>query len=233
MQAEDRLIHFSTEWFHPPVQHKVAALQKLYYELSQVRTAAYDSSDFSLPGQPKFHSRRGQRSQSIAVFLPDRVALIEEWADIPLSTFLEKCQEVSHRVLEVLQIPVFVAQSVTLRATLALTHFEDARVFLLEHVCCQEGRIGPYFSRPLATAGLRLVFPETPDHPGNLQITIEPYRHSRTEVFVEVRGMFTGLQIGRDTCDALRGNIVSVRSFITNHIFPYLNQYDVRAGDAV
>ncbi len=226
MQTEDRLIHFSTELIHKPVQHDVQGLRKLYFELSQVRGAAYDSSDFSAPPQYRFYSRRSEKTQSIALFLPDRVVLIEEWADIPLSSFVEKVREVGARALAELGIPHFIVQTATLRSTFALTHFDDARVFLLDHACQQADRIGPHFKRPVAVGGLRFMLPETPDHPGNLHVTIESFRHSRNEVFVEVKGIFPNRRIGPTELQETSENIHLVRGFITNHVFPFLNQYD-------
>ena len=232
MQAEDRIIHFSTELIHAPFQYKVAALQKLYYELSQTR-AAYDSSDFSAPPQFRFYSRRPAKTQSVLIFLPDRIALVEEWADIALSDFAEKVREVSRRVLSTLGIPVFVAQTATIRSTFALTHFADARVFLLDHACNQADRINPHFGRPIITGGLRFVLPETPDYPGTLHVIIESFRHSLKEVFVEVKGVFNDQRMDAEVLDIAVGNIKRVRSFITENIFPYLNQYDVSRENAV
>ena len=150
MQAEDRLIHFSTELIHPPVEHEADTLRKLYFDLSQSRDVAYDSTDFSLPGQFRFYSRRGKRSQSIILFLADRMVLIEEWADIALSDFVDKVKGVAARVLDRSLIAKISVQTATLRSTFALTHFDDARVFLLDHMCAQASRIAPHFQRPVA-----------------------------------------------------------------------------------
>ncbi len=231
MQSEDRLIHFSTELIHAPVQHKVAALQKLYYQLSQTR-ASYDSSDFSAPPQYRFYSRRPANAQSVLLLLPDRIVMIEEWADLALSDFLEKVRETGSQVLSCLGIPMFLAQTATLRSTFALTHFEDARIFLLDHTCNQAGRINPFFDRPIAVGGLRFVFPETPEHPFALHAIVESFRHSNKEVFVEVKGMFGNRRFDQETMPKAADNIREVRAFISNHIFPYLNQYDVPQGDA-
>jgi len=225
MHSEDRLIHFSTELIHPPVQHKVPALQKLYYELSQTR-AAYESVDFST--QPlRFYSRRPANAQSVALFLPDRLVMIEEWADMALSDFLEKVREVSGRVLTGLGMPFFAAQTVTLRSTFSLTHFDDARIFLLDHACGQAGRIGPHFHRPIGVGGLRFMLPETPDHPGTLHVLVESFRHNPRELFAEVKAIHGSLQVRPDSVNSLIQHIQSTRAFIVHNLFPYLNQYDV------
>ena len=162
MQSEDRLIHFSTELFHAPRQHPRPALQKLYFDLSQTRKAAYDSTDFTQPNAVRFYSRRPPKAQSIALFLHDRVVLVEEWADLSLGNFIEKIHEVARRGILDLGVPGFRAQTVTIRSTFALTHFDDARVFLLEHVCGQADRLTPHFRRPIETGGLRFAFRKPP-----------------------------------------------------------------------
>ncbi|MCP4641172.1 MAG: hypothetical protein GY851_12095 [bacterium] len=225
MQQEDRPIHFSTELMHPPAQHDTPRLQKLYFELAQVNGVAYESTDFSPPTPPRFYSKRG-KSQSMAVFLPDRLALVEEWVDSPLIRFLDKVETVVDHAMNQLGIGPVAMQTATIRTTFALTHFEDARVFLLDHVCQQTGRIGPHFARPLSVGGMRFVLPETPDAPGNLHVTIESYQRSVNEVFVEVKGIFPKQQITRESLATARANINLVRNFISGHVFPFLDQYD-------
>ena len=226
MQSEDRPIHFATELLHRPIQRDVARLQKLYFELSQRGSAGYDSTDFSHPVQSRFHSKRGTKSQSLALFLPDRLVLIEEWTDIPLASFLEKVRVVALNAMEALEIPQFVAQTATVRSTFALTHFDDTRVFLLDNACAQSNRIGPHFQRPVSVGGLRFVLPETPDHPGMLHVTIESFRQSVKEVFVEVKGVFGNQQLTTEDLDAAVENVRTVRHFITDNVFPYLDQFD-------
>jgi len=230
MHAEDRLIHFSTELIHAPTQHKVPVLQKLYYELSQTR-ASYDSTDFTVPNQFRFYSKRGPKTQSIALFLPDRMVLIEEWVDMALADFLEKLREVATRAMALLRIPMILGQTATLRSTFALTHFDDARVFLMDHACAQANRIGVHFKRPIAVGGLRYVLPETPDHPGSLHVIVESFLHNPKEVFVEVKGIFGNQQIDTEHIGVAVNHVKSVRSFICDNIFPYLNQFDYPIGD--
>jgi len=225
LQSEDLIIHFSTELIHGPAPLRKDALQKLYFDLSQTRHG-YDSTDFSNPAQWRFYSRGGTKTQSIAVFLPDRLVLIEEWAAMALSDFLERTREVAARTLEARGIPQFLAHTATIRSTFALTHFQDARVFLLDHVCQQAGRIGPHLQRPLAVGGLRFVLPETPEHPGNLHVIIESFRHSQHEVFVEVKGVFGKPAVDATQLDLVLENIRGVRRFVSDRIFPYLDQFD-------
>jgi hypothetical protein len=227
MQSEDRLIHFSTELFHPPVELKKQVLQRLYYEFSQIALLGYDSSDFSLPNQARFYSRRGQKSHSVAAFLPDRVALVEEWVDIPLADFVDKVRLVGEQALTALGFPPYVAQVVTLRSTMGLTHYEDARVFLLEKVCQQSDSINHHFKRPIGVSGMRFVLPETPDHPGTLNIVIESFRFSQREIFVEVKGAFHNLSIGADSLQTAATHVNLVRDFIRRNIFGFLDAYDV------
>ncbi len=226
MHAEDRVIHFAAELIHAPKPIAVPSLQKLYFELAQTKNASYDSTDFTNPQQARFYSRRGAKTQSIALFLADRVVVVEEWADIPLSDFLVRLQEVALRVLEARMLQHYLAHTATIRSTFALTHYEDARVFLLDHACGQEGKLGPYFQRPVATGGLRFVLPETNEHQGALHIAIESYRHSRNEVFVEAKGVFGRQIAGSGEIGLITEHVRYTREFICKNIYPYLQQYD-------
>src|SRR5690606_18896376 len=145
-----------------------------------------------------FHSQRG-RAQSLALFLPDRTMLIEEWVDLPLEDFLLKVEEVGRRVLTDLGAQQFLAQTVTLRTTFALSHYDDAKAFMLDRVCAQGGHIAAHFRRPISTGGLRLVFPETPEQPYTLQVLIESFRQNPREVYAEVKGLFNNAGIDIET----------------------------------
>lgn len=227
MQSEDRVIHFGVELIHTPLRHKKETLQKLYYDLSQMRNTGYDSTDFTNPAQPRFYSKSGQRTQSICLFLPDRLLILEEWADIPLSAFIERVEAIGSRVLEMEGVQRFIAHTATIRSTFALTHVQDGRVFVLEHMFGQEGRIGQYFQRPIAMAGMRFHFPEADEYPGNFQVAIEPFRQSRNEIYVEAKGVFTRQPVEPGGMTIVTDHLHGVRSFITERIFPYLNQFDV------
>jgi hypothetical protein len=74
--------------------------------------------------------------------------------------------------------------------------------------------------------GLRFVLPETPEHPGNLHVIIESFRQSRNEVFVEVKGVFSREVLSGEDTEKLRENMQTVRSFVSDAIHPYLNQFD-------
>ncbi len=224
MQSEDRVIHFCVELIHHPAPVKRQALQKLYYELSQTR-AAYDNIDMADVVQARFHSRRG-KAQSLAVFLPDRVLLVEEWAEIPLSDFEEKVRVAAPRILETRGVSQVVVHSATVRSTFALTHYADARVFLLDNACSLGGRISPFFQRPIATGGLRFVFPETNEHAGALHVNIESFRHSTNEVFVEVKGIYGRKPTDAANIDPVIHNLHQTRMFITERVFPFLQQFD-------
>jgi hypothetical protein len=233
MQAEDRPIHFSSELIHAPRKHPLPALQKLYYELSQTKHANYLGSDFSPTSPPRYFTKRGRKTQSTAVFLPDRMLVAEEWVDIPFAQFMDRLETAAEHAARELGVAPFAAQAVTLRTTFALTHFTDARVFLFEQMCGLEGKLSPHLGRPIAVGGLRLVLPETPEHRGTLNTTIESYRFSQNEIFVEVKGVFARQPIPADALYQLRDNCVLVREFISANIHPYLDQFDVSVEDAL
>ncbi len=224
MQSEDRVIHFCVEMIHRPLALKRQELQKLYYDLSQTR-AAYDNIDMNEAVQAKFYSQRG-KAQSLLVFLPDRELMVEEWADIPLSTYTEKLRLAAPMIMKARGASQIVVHSVTVRSTFALTHYEDARVFLLDNACQLAGRVNPFFQRPIATGGLRFVFPETSEHAGVLHLNIESFRHSNNEVFVEVKSVFGRQVVGADNVDPLITNLHHTRQFITERVFPFLQQFD-------
>lgn len=228
MQAEDRVIHFCVELIHQPAPINRAALQKLYFDLSQTR-ANYDSIEVNEGGQARFYSNRG-KAQSVLLFLPDRALVLEEWADLALSDFEEKVRVVMPRLGEARQIDRFLVHAATVRSTFALTHYTDSRVFLLDGACGLSGRITPFLKRPVATGGLRFVLPETPEHAGALQVNIESFRHSNDEMFVEVKGVFGRRQVPVGEGEEVIHNLRQVRQFVSERVYPFLQQFDQPGG---
>lgn len=226
MQSEDRPIHFSTELVFPPRTFDKSLLQKFYFDLTQIPKLGYDNSQFGTTPLARFYSKRA-KAQSALIVVPDRIGIMEEWVDIPFSEFMGKLEIVGTRALQDLSIENFHTQTVVIRTTFGLTHFEDSRVFLLDHLCAQEGHISPYFLRPVATGSLRFVLPATPEHEGTLYITVEPFRESKRELFVEVRGVFSAEHSSLREASDFGENALLCRNFISENLFPYLNQYDV------
>jgi hypothetical protein len=88
------------------------------------------------------------------------------------------------------------------------------------------------FRRPVASGGLRFILPATPDHHGTLYIVIEPFRESKRELFVEVKGVFAAQHTPLTTPVEWESNIRLCREFISKNLFPFLNQYDTPQDEA-
>lgn len=228
MHDEDRLVHFSTELLHAPQRHDLTALKKLYFELSQSASTSYDSSDFSQPVQPKMFSKRGTKTHSALVFLPDRLVILEEWADSTLLAYMERVEAVAREILRSLPIGAFLAEVVTLRGACTVTHSATARDFVLEKFCHQDGAaMAESFGRRADVGAIRLLFGETPESPGTYHVSIEPFRNAPREVLVEVKGVFRSPAVDAEGVGLLPDRIREVRSFLSQRVYPYLNRFDV------
>lgn len=226
MQSEDRPIHFSTELVYDKREFSKPELQQLYFDLTQSTHLDYDNSQFAKMPLARFYTKRGEKSQSMVVILPDRVGIMEEWVDIPLSEYINKVTTVSSKFMEQFDIAEYRAQTVLMRTTFGLTHFEDNRQFVFDQVCGQKDNILPYLKRPISSGSLRFVLPATPEHDGTFHISIEPYKESPRELYLEVRSVFAAQHTSLLNESDLENNIRLTREFINENIFPYLNQYD-------
>ncbi len=226
MHIEDRPIHFSAELIHNPTPINKESLQRLYYDLIG-SPVAYDSIDFSFPMQTRFYSTRGNRSQSIVLFLLDRTIIIEEWTSITFEEYLNKVKELGPKILQARNQMLFLAHTGTLRSTYALTRYDDAKSFIVDKLLNQSQELlFDYFGRPLATTGIRLVFPESNDTPGIYHVLVESFRHSKKELFVEVRGIFGRNPVSIQNIDLVIENLKEMREFLTKRVQPFLAQYD-------
>ncbi len=80
---------------------------------------------------------------------------------------------------------------------------EAIQVTVLEQGEISLPRVGP-----IAVGGLRLVLPETPEHRGALNVTIESYRFSQNEVFVE--GAWIPFETAVTVAGVYRGKICHI-----------------------
>lgn len=231
MQSEDRPIHFSTELIFDKREFEKSDLQQLYFDLTKTSGIDYDNSQFSKVPLARFYTQRGEKSQSMMVLLPDRVGILEEWVDIPLSEFIGKVTAVSAKLMGQFEIPEYKAQVVLMRTTFGLTNCDDSRKFIFDQLCAQKGRIMPHFLRPVSSGSLRFTLPATPEHDGTFQISIEPYKESPREIYIEVRAVFAAQHTSLLNEGDLEKNIRLVREFISENMFDYLNQYDAPQSD--
>lgn len=226
MQKEDRPIHFSVELIHPPSPINKEAIQKLYAELVGTK-AGYDSVDFSFPMQARFYTNHGNKSQSIVLFLPDRVLITEEWTIITFSDFLEKVEILVPKILNARNQSLFLVHIGTIRSTFGLTQYQDAKTFIVEKLFHQtQESLIDYFGRPISTLGIRLVLPESNDTPGLIHIAIESFRHNKKDIFVEIRGIFSKNPITPVAVKPLLDNLIALREFLTTRIQYFLAQFD-------
>ena len=65
-----------------------------------------------------------------------------------------------------------------------------------------------------------------PDNPGDLHVIIESFKHSAQEIYVEVKGVYAQQQINLEQPDDAIANLKRVRQFITERIYPFLNQFE-------
>lgn len=226
MHIEDRPIHFSVELIHAPVPIHKETLQRFYSELLG-SSVSYDSIDTTFPMQVRFYSTRGNRSQSILLFLPDRILIIEEWVSITFDEYLHKVTELSPKLFSIRNQMVFLAHTCTIRSTLALTNYDDSKNFILEKFINHSSNIiFDYFGRPVATAGIRLVFPESNETPGIYHLLIESFRHSKKEVFVEIRGIYGRAPVTIQNTHILAEHLKELRYFLTQRVQPFLAKRD-------
>ena len=226
MQSEDRPIHFSTELVYDPQQFEKTQLQELYFDLTQAPNLDYDNSQFGQVPLARFYTKPGEKSQSMLAVLNDRMGIMEEWVDISLSDYIAKVATVSDLFMEKFSIDEYRAQSVLMRTTFGLSHYEDSRKFLFDQLCGLEGNILPHFQRPISSGCLKFVLPATPQHEGTINVSIEPFKESPRELYVEVRSVFAAQHTSLLNSGDLENNIRLTREFINENVFPFLDQYD-------
>ena len=231
MHPESQIIHFGTELIHPPHLHEEAELHDFYYRLSKVKYCGCDFKEFRIiPGGAEMSTTVG-RVHSVCRVTEDRIHISEDWTTLSTEEFVARVRETVKVYIDIFDIRFFVLQTSAIRALLATTNFDDARVFLAERVCRLSGseEIFPSFeNRPVQMFGLRLMFPSTGEENRRFNIRIESFNQDPKRIFVECISDYEGPPITEENPDLIGQNIERALEFSTKNVLNFLSRYDVK-----
>ena len=194
MTYDPRTIAFAAELLYPPQQLRPDLVQTIHNSLYRQPAIGYQNFQVApdvihlsnLPTTP------GQ--VSTASFLFDRLLLREEMRGTTVEDFATRAVNVATTAFRTLGIQASVVQQFVVRSLIAPRHFQDGRQFLAQRlmpsVASGDGGSSA-FGRPMASLGVRYVFPPHEQHKQTFQVRIETWPQDQRSIWIENTGSYT------------------------------------------
>lgn len=176
-----RSIYFGMEIVYPPLTSlDKQMLTELYGQVNQ----RYNYVSFTLLGNGAQFNENGG---SFCRIMNDRIHLSEENLQADIQIYKEKAVDIIKTFQAKTKVPIFLMQSITLRALWPCGTDQNASEMIQERFL----KIGPEdiekLERPFAGVGLRL---NSPTQENVFDIKIEPWFRDLKQIFIELRGEF-------------------------------------------
>jgi hypothetical protein len=176
-----RSIYFGMEIVYPPSNTlDKQQLTELYGQINQ----RYNYVSFALLGNG---AQLTEANNSVCRILQDRIQLSEENLQADIQIYKEKAIEIVRVVQEKIHIPIFLMQSITLRALWPCNNNQNAYEVLQDKFLKIQPEEVEKLERPLAGIGLRFNSP-TPENVFDFKV--EPWFRDMNQIFIELRGEF-------------------------------------------
>ncbi|MCK5944455.1 MAG: hypothetical protein KAI24_20875, partial [Planctomycetes bacterium] len=122
---------------------------------------------------------------SIASFRFDRLILREEMRGSTVEDFATRAVNVTTTAFRTLGIPTSVMQQFVVRSLVAPRHFQDGREFLSRRLMPSVADGGGAFGHPMASLGVRYVFPPQDQSQETFQVRIETWPQDQRSIWIE------------------------------------------------
>jgi hypothetical protein len=190
MSYELRTIALRAEVIHAPIQLRPEMVQGIHNSLYRQAELSYQNFQIAPDGIHLSNLPQRPGEASVATFLPDRLVLREELQICTVEEFATRLVNVASVSYQALGITATLAQQFSIRSLVTPQHVKNGQILLMERLL----RAGPdatkEFGRPIQSAGLRLVFPQTENSPEVFQVRIETWPQDPRSLWLENVGSF-------------------------------------------
>jgi len=224
MTYDPRTIAFSAEILYPPMQLRADAIQGIHNKLFQQPAIAYQSFQVQPDGIHLSNMAQSPGQVSAVTFRPDRMVVREELRSTTVEDFGARVIEIAKVSFAALEIPTSMAQQFIVRTLINPRHSTDSRSFVGERLLSESQNLQA-FGRPLHSVGLRLTFPQTPQHNELFHLRIEPWNHDPRSLWVENAGSFTAA-VTQEQLPTLGEQLMATYRFVTGPVSKFLSHYD-------
>ncbi|MFN3243922.1 MAG: hypothetical protein ACE37K_20620 [Planctomycetota bacterium] len=185
MSYDPRTIAFAAEILYPPQQLRADLVQNVHNTLYRQPQLGYQNFQVAPDGIHLSNLPQTPGQVSMASFRFDRLVLREEMRGTTVEDFATRAVNVATTALQTLNIPQTVMQQFVVRSLVAPRHFQDGREFLSRRLMPSVADGGNAFGRPMASLGVRYVFPPHDAQQETFQVRIETWPQDQRSIWIE------------------------------------------------
>ena len=204
------------------MKHNVEKIREVYQRVCS--SCGYENFIRTSNGARIERQGSGGTGFSHLNFSGDRIQFTEDHVGISVDQFAEKVTTSLREAVDVLRIPIFLVQQVTVRLTTTPHSQKSASEFLGNRVFRVEPDQLESFGRPGSIFGFRLLFPPTAGAP-QYNVRIESYMRDPRALYIENVGTFkTPIPMGQ--IDTVAANIETTAEFLSSKVLPFVGQFE-------
>ncbi len=191
MTYDPRTIAFAAELVYPPQQLRADLVQNVHNALYRQPQLGYQNFQVAHDGIHLSNLPQAPGQVSTASFLFDRLVLREEMRGVTVEDFATRAVNVATTAMQTLSIPTTLAQQFVVRSLVAPRHFQDGREFLSQRLMPSVADGGATFGRPMASLGVRYVFPPHGEQHETFQVRVETWPQDQRSIWLENSSSYT------------------------------------------
>jgi len=185
MTYDPRTIAFAAEILYPPQQLRADLVQNVHNVLYSKPQLGYQNFQVAPDGIHLSNLPQAPGQVSMASFRFDRLVIREEMRGTTVEDFAARAVNVATTALQTLNITNTLAQQFVVRSLIAPRHFKDGREFLSQRLMPKVADEGGAFRRPMASLGVRFVFPPHESHAETCQVRVETWPQDQRSIWIE------------------------------------------------
>ncbi len=190
MPYELRTIALRAEVLHAPIQLRPEVVQGIHNSLYRQSELSYQNFQIAADGIHFTNLTQRPGETSAVTFLPDRLVLREELRICTVEEFATRVVNVASISYQALGVTSTLAQQFVVRSLVTPRHVEEGQILLMERIMRAGPEVIEGFGRPVQSAGLRFVFPQTENSPEVFQVRIESWPQDPRSIWLENVGSF-------------------------------------------
>ncbi|MAD33837.1 MAG: hypothetical protein CMJ88_08775 [Planctomycetes bacterium] len=225
MSYDPRTIAFAAEILYPPQQLRADLIQNVHNTLYSQPKLGYQNFQVAQDGIHLTNLPQAPGQVSMASFRFDRLILREEMRGATVEDFATRAVNVATTALRALSIPNTIAQQFVIRSLIAPRNFQDGREFLSRRLMPKIADEGSAFGRPMASLGVRYVFPPHQDAAETFQVRVETWPQDQRSIWIENTSSYT-LQLSTDDLPRIADQLAATYQHITGPVCSFLAKLD-------
>lgn len=225
MSYEPRTIAYLAEIVYQPIQLRSDVAQGIHNTLFRRPEISYQNFQVAQDGIHLTNLPDSPGAVSSVTLLPDRLVLREELRSTTVEEFATRLVNVSTIALRALNVQQSLAQQFVVRSLVTPAQFANSTEFLARRVIHAGEGAWADFGRPVQSIGLRLLFPQTPEHPQVYNLRIETWNQDPRSLWIENIGSFAR-PLPVENLPDLSTHLYSTYQFLTGKALPFVAQFE-------